>query len=199
MIPSLFSGPEVLSSASDNVKLFAKNFSQNSNLDDLGISLAVFPSRTNLELHNISLTPEMAKKFIMNLDLSKASGLDCIPVVVLKNFKPELCYILSELFNKCLKESCFADCWKVSSVVLVFRDIGERSRAKNYHPFSLLSVVSKVFQQTHKPNWVTFDSLILHNFFKKKFITDITIKSNYGHYKFIWKSWYHEKLIAVFA
>ena len=47
----------------------------------------------------------MVKKFIMNLDLSKASGPDCIPVVVLKNCEPELSYILAELFNKCLKES----------------------------------------------------------------------------------------------
>ena len=52
VIPPLFSGSEVLSSASDNAKLFVKNFSKNSNLDDLGISLPVFPSRTYLELHN---------------------------------------------------------------------------------------------------------------------------------------------------
>ena len=38
-IPSLFNGPEVLSSVSDKAKLFAKNFSTNSNLDDSGISL----------------------------------------------------------------------------------------------------------------------------------------------------------------
>ena len=37
-IPPLFNGPEVLSSASDKVKLFAENFSKNSNLDDSGIS-----------------------------------------------------------------------------------------------------------------------------------------------------------------
>ena len=49
----------------------------------------------------------MVEKVIMNLDLSKASGPDCILVVVLKNCKPELSYILAELFNKCLKESCF--------------------------------------------------------------------------------------------
>ena len=83
----------------------------------------------------------------MNLDLSKASGPNCIPVVVLKNCEPELSYILAELFNKCLKESCFPDCWKVSSVVLVFKNVGERSTAKNYHPVSLLSVVSKVFEK----------------------------------------------------
>ena len=125
---------------------FAENFSKNSNLDDSGISLPVSPSRTNLKLHSISVTPKMVKKFIMNLDLSKASGLNCIPVVVLKNCQPELSYILAEPFNKCLKESCFPDCWKVSLVVPVFKNVWERSTAKNYHPVSLLSVVSKVFE-----------------------------------------------------
>ena len=59
----------------------------------------------------------------MNLDFSKASGPDCIPEVVLKNCEPEFSCILAELFNKCLKESCFPDCWKVSSVVLVFKNV----------------------------------------------------------------------------
>ena len=137
----------MLSSASDKAKLYAENFSLNSNLDDSGVSLPVFPTRTNLKPHNISVTPKMVRKVIMNLDLSKASGLDCIPVVVLKNSKLELSYILAELFNKCLKESCFPDCWKVSSVVPVFKNVRERSTAKNYHPVSLLSVVSKVFEK----------------------------------------------------
>ena len=74
----------MLPSASDKAKLFVENFSKNSNLDDSGISLPVFPSRTNLKLHNISVTPKMVKKVIMNLDLSKASGPDYITVVVLK-------------------------------------------------------------------------------------------------------------------
>ena len=73
----------------------------------------------------------MVKKVIMNLDSSKASGPE-----------PELSYILAKLFNKCLKESCFPDCWKVSSVVPVFKNVGQRSTAKNYRPVSLLSVVS---------------------------------------------------------
>ena len=99
----LFNGLEVLSSASDKLQLFARNFSENSNLDDSGISLPVFPSITNLKLHNISITPKMVEKVIMKLDLSKASGPDCISVVVLKNSGPELSYILAELFNKFLR------------------------------------------------------------------------------------------------
>ena len=92
----------------------------------------------------------MVKKVITNLDSSKASGPDCILVVVLKNCEPELSYILAKLFNKCLKEPCFPDCWKVSSAVPVLKNVGERSTAKNYHPVSLLSMVSKVFEKTCK-------------------------------------------------
>ena len=62
----------------------------------------------------------MVRKVVINLDLSKASGPDCIPVVVLKSCEPEFSYKLAELFDKCLKESCFPDCWKVSSLVPVF-------------------------------------------------------------------------------
>ena len=47
------------------------------------------------------------KKVIMNLDLSTASGPDCIPVVVLKNCELKPSYILAELFNKSLKSLFF--------------------------------------------------------------------------------------------
>ena len=107
VIPPLFNSPDVLSPSSDKAKLFAKNFSKNSNLDDSGISLPVFPSRTNLKLDKISITHKKVKMVIMNFDSSKASGPDCIPVKVLKNCEPELSYILAELFNMCLKEPCF--------------------------------------------------------------------------------------------
>ena len=75
------------------------------------------------------------------------SLLDCIPVVVLKNYDSELPYIPAEFFNICLEESCFLDCWKVSLVVPLFKNVGERSTTKNYHPVSLLTVVNKVFEK----------------------------------------------------
>ena len=65
----------MLSSASDKAKLFAENFSKNSNLDDSGASLPVFPSRNNLELH-VFATPKLVEQVIMSLDVSKASGPD---------------------------------------------------------------------------------------------------------------------------
>ena len=143
----IFNGPEVLPSASDKAKIFTKNFSKKSNLDDSGVSLPIFPSRANLKLHNITKTPMIVKKVITNLDSSKASGPDCIPVVVLKNPEHELLYILAELFNIYLKETCFPDYWKDSSEVWLFKNVGERSTAKNFHPVSLFFVVNKVFEK----------------------------------------------------
>ena len=53
----------------------------------------------------------------------------------MEDYEPQWCH-----------EPCFPDCWKVSSVVPVFKNVGERSTAKNYHPVSLLFVVSKVLE-----------------------------------------------------
>ena len=116
----LFNEPK-LPSTSDKVKFFAKNFPKNSNLDDSGISL---PCRTNLKLHKIFVTYKMVKMVIANLDSSKASGPDCIPVVVLKKCEPELSYILAELFNMCQEKSCC----KVSLVIPLFKHVGGKSQ-----------------------------------------------------------------------
>ena len=54
----------------------------------------------------------------------------------------------------CLKESSFPDYSNVSLVVPVFKNVGERFTAKNYHPVNLLSVVSKVFEKLENNNIV---------------------------------------------
>ena len=137
----------MLSSSSDKAKLFAKNFFKNSNVDDSDISISIFPSRTNLKLRNIHENPKLVKKVITSLDLSKASGSDYIPLVVLEKCDPELSYILAKLFDMYLKESCFPGCWKVSSVAPVSKNVGEQSVAENYRSVGLLSLVSKVFEK----------------------------------------------------
>ena len=68
-IPPLFKGLEMLYSACDKAKLFAKSLSMNSNFYDSGMSLPIFPSRTNLKLHIISITPKLVKDTINPLQL----------------------------------------------------------------------------------------------------------------------------------
>ena len=62
--------------------------------------------------------------------MSKASDSDSISLVVVKKCETELSYILVEIFKMCLKESCFLDCGKMSSVVSVFKSVGEMPMAK---------------------------------------------------------------------
>ena len=132
--------------ASDKANLFAKNFSKNSNLDDLGISLPVLPSRTNLKLHSVSVTHKMVKKIITNFDLLKASGLNYIPVGVLKNRQSEHSYILADSSMCGWKSLVFQTVGRSHWWPPVFKNVGERSIAKGYHPISLLSVVIKVLK-----------------------------------------------------
>ena len=89
----------------------------------------------------------MVKSVITNLDSSRASDPDYIPVMPLKNCEPEISHVLAEFFNVCLKDFCFLDWWKVSSVVPVIRMLGKRSTAKKHCPVGLPSVVSKVFEK----------------------------------------------------
>ena len=74
---------------------------------------------------------KIVEKVKTNLDSPKASGPDCIQAVFLKNYQPKLSYLLAKFFNMCMKEFCFPDCWKVSSVVPMFKNIGKRSTGKN--------------------------------------------------------------------
>ena len=88
-------------------------------------------------LSKVNVTPKLIKMYITNLYLSKEFCPCCILVGVLKTFEPELSYILVELFNMCFKES----------LVLVFKNVGERSTAEKYYPVILLSMVTKIFEK----------------------------------------------------
>ena len=61
-ISHLFNDSEALCSASYKTNLFTEIFSKNSNLTESGISLPVFPPKTNLKLHNIPETPSVVKE-----------------------------------------------------------------------------------------------------------------------------------------
>ena len=87
-----------------------------------------------MKLHNISVS-------------LKSYYPDCVPLVIIKNCKLEISFILAELYSMCLKESCFADCRNFSSVVSVFKNLEERCTAKKYCLVSLLSVVSNICEK----------------------------------------------------
>ena len=102
-----------------------------SNVDNSGISLPSFPTVTNLKLHNIPLAHKLVKKVKTNLELSKASGPDCIPVIVLKSCEPGFSYILADLFNMCLDEFFFQIVGRPHMWSLYLRMLGRFLRLKS--------------------------------------------------------------------
>ena len=102
-IPTIINGPEVISSASDKAKLFAKNFAANSTLCDQGHQLPVFPPITDNTLCNIQISVRDVAKLIKNLDSSKATGPDGIPIIVLKKLQPELAPYLQNCLSVVLR------------------------------------------------------------------------------------------------
>ena len=96
-----------------------------------------FPSRTNLKLHKISTMS------ITNLDSSKMYVKDYISVVVMQKYELERSSTLAELFNLCLRESCFPDSWKVISTVSLLKNVCKKPTAKDYHFVGPVSVVIK--------------------------------------------------------
>ena len=72
-----------------------KSFLKNSNHDDSGISLPAFSSRTNLKMNNILVSRKLVKKVITNLNSSKASGPEYIPVMDVKKCNTKLSWILT--------------------------------------------------------------------------------------------------------
>ena len=129
-IPPLFNDPEVQSSASDKAKLFAKSFSKNCNLDDLDISLPVFPFRTNEKLHIISVTHKMVQKVKKKLDSSKGYDTNCIPVMVLKTCQLALSYILAELFQYVWSSLVFQIAGRSHRCSLYLRMLGKGLQVK---------------------------------------------------------------------
>ena len=146
IIPPLFSGPEFLTTSTDNANLFARNFSCNSTIDDGSQQLLDFPSHTEPRLSSKNITAKMVSRAIYHLDESKTSGPDRIPAIVLKMHSPELSPVLAKLYNRCLAENVFPSCWKSSTVVPAFIIDGERSDPGKYRRISLLPIICKIFE-----------------------------------------------------
>ena len=137
-IPPLFQGPFVASSPKDKTDVFAQQFAANSTLDDNGRSPPDFPLWTHTSIKLPVITPRKVAGIIINLDINKDSGLDRIPVIVLKKCCPSVSSVLARLFNSCLAECIFLSSWKLAHVVPVFKGVGDKSQPSNYRSISLI-------------------------------------------------------------
>ena len=84
---------------------------------------------------------------LKNLDVAKASGTDQISSKFLKDGSPVIDIHLANIINVLIKLDAFPSKCKIAKIKLLFKK-RIKSEAKNYRPFSLLALISKVIEKS---------------------------------------------------
>ena len=92
---------------------------------------------------------------IDNIKTKSAPGPDGIPPKLIKMAKAVLVPVLTKLYNKCLKEECFPDDFKLSHVILISKTAAPKELG-DFRPVSLLNIFSKIFEKILKDQMLNF-------------------------------------------
>ena len=113
------------------------------------------PGSTAIVSINISISEVNVYNTLINLDITKASGPDSIPPIVLSKCVSLLCKPLHYLFSLSLKYGNLPTDWKIHKIIPIFKSC-DSTLVKNYRPISLLSNTSKVLKR------IIYDKIIDH-------------------------------------
>ena len=139
----------------DKSNLLNNYFASISTVDDDGSDVPHCDCRTDHNLSSIHITEEDIIDIIKPLNIKKASGIDEISHLMLRNTVQTVYKPLYLLFTKSLELCVYPSTWKIARVLPIFKK-GDKNDPSNYRPISLLSTVGKVFERViHK---------YLHNF-----------------------------------
>ena len=141
------------------------------------------PAKHNY-INNISSTPysfylkpvtqEEIIHHLQNLNTSKSTTTNDIPIKFIKIAARVTAPILTKLYNTCISEGSFTNILKLSQIILTHKK-GPKNLCFNYRPISLLSPFSKIFEKC-------IYSQLIDYLNKKKLITNCEygFRSNYS-------------------
>ena len=93
------------------------------------------------------ITPQKIIEVIRNMPSNKATGLDGVEVRILEVAAPAIAPSLCRLINYCIDTSTFVSLWKYEKVTPIYKVHGSKDDMGNYHPISILPLLSKVFEK----------------------------------------------------
>ena len=114
--------------------------------DLINDSLTTTNETSGASLSDIVITAEDVHEALVSLDPNKAMGPDGISPKVLKYCADALCQPISYLFQLTITNSYLPSEWRTHCVIPIFK-CGNRTTISNYHPISLLCIISKVLEK----------------------------------------------------
>ena len=99
----------------------------------------------DVDISNITITPDIVKKKLEKLNKYKSSGPDNIHPHVLREAASSICIPLSMIYKDSLEVGETPEDWRTANVTPIFKK-GDRNSPANYRPISLTSQVCKVLE-----------------------------------------------------
>ena len=103
------------------------------------------PGVTFPSIKDLKITEFGVFKLLDKIDVSKASGPDCIPGRILQNLARELAPVLHFIFEQSLNTGDLPAEWTLANVAPIFKK-GSKLQAINYRPVSLTCISCKLFE-----------------------------------------------------
>ena len=94
----------------------------------------------------LPVTQDDVFALLCSVDANKATGSDGLPGKILKNCASSLAPSLTLIFNASLQVGVVPSVYKQSNISPLFKS-GDRSKASNYRPVSLLPIVSRLLEK----------------------------------------------------
>ena len=104
-----------------------------------------FDSVFNGSINDVTITKEDMLNRLKSLKIGKSPGPDGIHPKILYESAGQLAYPFKLLFDATMKSGRIPSKWKIAEVRPIFKK-GSKSKAGNYRPVSLTSVVCKIFE-----------------------------------------------------
>ena len=160
-IPPIEENDTIHYTSIEKATAFNKYFTAQCSVTDEGDALPRL-NETCGSINQLTLTTDIVKEVLKNLDCGKAVGPDLVHNKLLIAAAGLISEPLTFLFNRSLTEGKFPALWKLAHVTPIFKK-GERQKCSNYRPISLLSCIGKVLEkcvQKHVFNYLVENNLL---------------------------------------
>ena len=92
------------------------------------------------------ITPLEVKQIIDKLDSNKSTGTDGIGPKIIKACGDSITPLITSIINNSIATGVFPDVLKEARVLPIFKS-GDKERAENYRPISILPTISKIIER----------------------------------------------------